>query len=454
MKLRVKVMNMNMLIIIIILLIAGFIVIRTVDNFNLYTRYQYLLSQSDFTDQYLSEYFKIKDVPEKTLVTDREELENMLEKHVGCDVEIIEAGANSVTELQRQALSGNRAYFIGKEGKVRQFYMSSPVYAKGTVIGCVNFTYSLYQADMMKRSLLFTLSILLLAALLLSLVLSYLFSRRLLNPLEKLTHATKEYSKFNFIGIDNINTGDEIEGLANSFNTMGNEIKMMINKIKDEQDKQKKFVDNVTHEIRTPLTNIMGYADLLNRGRDETQKTKYLSNITSESNRLLNMVNNLLELSRLNRYEFAIQKTKTNLKETIEQAAGLMSDRIKKFGFEIEYNLESVTAMVDGEKIKQVIINLIDNAIKYSEGDYLDVKLWKSDMVYISVCDNGKGIPLADIENISEPFYRSDKSRSRKLGGSGLGLSICKEIANAHGGTMNIDSNKGHGTTVTISLQG
>lgn len=453
MKLRFKVMYMNMLIIIIILLTAGFIVIKSVDNFNLYTRYQYLLSQSDFTNQYLSEYFKVKENPEEALIKDSEELEDILEKHVGSEVEIIESSSKNVTELQRQALSGSRAYLISTEDKVRQFYMSFPIYSQEKIIGCVNFTYSLYQADMMRKSIFFTLSILLVAGILLSLFLSYLFSKRLLNPLEKLTRATREYSKLNFIGIDNIRTGDEIEGLASSFNDMGNDIKKMINKLRDEQEKQKKFVDNVTHEIRTPLTNIMGYADLLNRVNNENQRVKYLSNITGESNRLLNMVNNLLELSRLNRYEFAIEKTKTDLKETIEHAVGLMSDRIKKFGFNITLNLEDVTANVDGEKIKQVIINLVDNAIKYSEGDSLSVKLWKTDMIYISVWDNGKGISPDNIKNLSEPFYRADKSRSRKLGGSGLGLSICREIAGAHGGTMNIESSLDHGTTVTISLQ-
>jgi signal transduction histidine kinase len=453
MKLRVKVMAMNMIIIVIILLATGLIILRTVDNFNLYTRYQYLLSQSNFTQQYLYEYFKVKVFPKEALISNKMELENTLEKHVGCEVDIIESGLKNATELQKQALNGDTVYFISSEGEGRLFYMSFPILSKGVIIGCVNFTYSLYQVDMMKRNVLYTLLILLFISLILSLALSVVFSSKLIKPLEKLTSATKEFAKGNFRGIDDIRTGDEIEGLFNSFNDMGNEIKEMINELKDEQNKQRKFVDNVTHEIRTPLTNIMGYADLLNRVQVEKQRTKYLSHISSEGNRLLNMVNNLLELSRLNRYEFALQRTMTDLREIIENAVGLMFDRIKKFGFGIEYNLEDVTAMVDGEKIKQIVINLIDNSIKYSEGDYLTIRLWKSDMVYISISDNGKGIAQTDIDNISQPFYRADKSRSRKLGGSGLGLSICKEIANAHGGTMKIDSETDKGATVTITLQ-
>src|SRR5690606_18751127 len=98
-------------------------------------------------------------------------------------------------------------------------------------------------------------------------------------------------------------------------------------------------------------------------------------------------------------------------------------ERAKRSGFTIECNLQSVTTLADSEKIKQAIINLLDNSIKYSEGDRINIRLWKEEMVYISVTDNGKGIPKDDLKHIMEPFYRVDKSRSRKLGGSGLGLS-------------------------------
>jgi two-component system sensor histidine kinase VicK len=165
------------------------------------------------------------------------------------------------------------------------------------------------------------------------------------------------------------------------------------------------------------------------------------------------MVNNLLELSRLNRYELPVTKLETDLKALIQNVLELMAEKTLRFGFAVEYNLENVTSFIDGEKIKQVIINLIDNAVKHSEGDKIVVKLWKEDMVHISISDNGKGIPKENIKYIAEPFYRLDKSRSRKLGGSGLGLSICRDIIDAHGGTLDINSVVGVGTTVTISLQ-
>jgi two-component system sensor histidine kinase ArlS len=453
MKLRVKVVLVNMLIITAILLTSGFIVLKTVDNFNLYTIYQYLYNQSIFSQQYLSEYLKMKKSPSEVLEKDRKFLEDKLETQAGCKVRITGVNIGTPSPLQKSALEGNKAYFISTGETGRIFYMTSPVSANNSFVGTITFEYSLYQADSMKRTMFFTLSILFIIALAVSFVLSSIFSYRLIKPLEKLTFATREFSKGNFDGIENIKTKDEIEKLASSFNKMGQDIKAMITQLKIEQKKQKEFLDNVTHEIRTPLTNILGYADLSGRVDDEELRKKYSSYIKEEGSRLLSMVNNLLELSRLNRYELPITKEKADLKAIIQNVLELMAEKTLRFRFAVKYELENVTSFIDGEKIKQVVINLMDNAVKHSEGDKIVVKLWKEDMVHISVSDNGKGIPEENIKYITEPFYRLDKSRSRKLGGSGLGLSICRDIIDAHGGTLDINSVVGIGTTVTISLQ-
>ncbi|HEY9059885.1 MAG TPA: HAMP domain-containing sensor histidine kinase [Pseudobacteroides sp.] len=453
MKLRLKVISMNMFIIVAILLVSGIIIIRTIDNFNLYTSYQYVLSQSKFTEQYLTEYLKISEKPHVSLELNINSLEEKLRLQSGCGVEISGSDKASANEMQKNALEGKKVYLISSESPNRKLLMAFPIIVKGSVIGTVSLEYSLYQADSMKRNLQITLVILLVFALSVSLVLSYLFSYRMIKPLEKLTLTTKEYSKGNFNEIGGVKTGDEIEKLAHSFNDMGRNIKDMIDRLTDEQQKQKKFIDSVTHEIRTPLTNIIGYADLSGRVNEEEQRKKYYTYIIDESKRLLNMVNNLLDLSQLNQYEFSVTKKETDLKNVIIKAVELMRDRAGKFGIGIDYQLEDIRARVDGEKIKQVVINIIDNAIKYSEGSLVKLKLWREQGVFIEIRDNGIGIPKDDIKSITEPFYRVDKSRSRKLGGNGLGLSICMEIIDAHGGKLDIDSPEGEGTIVTISLQ-
>jgi signal transduction histidine kinase len=453
MKLRNKIIIINLLIIVSILLAVFNIILNTVDNFNIYTVNQYLINQSNFSQSYLTEYFKSKENPAAILENEKASLEDMLKYQVGCEVSLTGLEVRDPSPLQKSALEGKKAYLITQSEGNRSFLLSFPVFSHGEIIGSVLYTYSLFQADEMRRSLLIVLLSLFVAALLGSALLSFLFSYRIIKPLEKLTRMAKDYSQGNFHPIEDIKTGDEVEKLAISFNEMGRSIKEIITELKMEQEKQKKFLDNVTHEIRTPLTNILGYADLTQKIDNLAQNKKYLDYISAEGERLLNMVNSLLELSRLNRYDLAVEKKNSELNIILEQACSLMRDRAEKFGIKVIYELAPVKAMVDGEKIKQVIINLLDNAIKYSEGDLITVRLRKEEMVHICVSDNGKGIPQFYVNSLTEPFYRVDKSRSRKLGGSGLGLSICREIIELHGGQININSEEGKGTTVTILLQ-
>lgn len=455
MKLRTKVVSMNMLIIIAALLVGSFCILRLVDNFNLYTVYQYLSGQSEFSRQYLTEFLKMKRDPEAALEGSKTLLEGKFGKQVGCSVKITGLKPEDPTALQKSALKGTTSYLIDTRGPDRVFRYSFPIHAGSQVVGTVLYEYPLYQADQMRRSLMAGVAILLAVSLLASLLLSTLFSYRLIRPLEKLTKATEEFSRGNFKEIDPSSTRDEVEVLTRSFNGMGLSLRDMIAALRNEQEKQKKFLDNVTHEIRTPLTNILGYADLSERVGDAEQRSLYLSRIGSEGNRLLHMVNNLLELSRINRYEFSLDRKDTDMRALIAQTVELMSDRARKYGFQIRSEMgdSGISANVDGEKIKQALMNLIDNAVKYSGGSRITVRLWRENGVHVRVEDNGKGIPEADLANILEPFYRVDKSRSRQLGGSGLGLSICRDIAAAHGGNLRIESKEGAGTIVTLSLQ-
>ncbi len=453
MKLRNKMIAINLLIILSILLAVFTIILKTVDNFNIYTIHQYLLNQSNLSQTYLSEYFLLKNNPIEVLSNEIASLEEKLKAQAGCEVSLTGLNVRDPSPLQKSALEGRKAYLITKVGENRSIFLSFPILAQGEIIGSVNYSYSLYQADEMRKGLFIVLVSLFIVASLGSALLSFLFSYRMIKPLEKLTGMANDYSQGNFRVIEDIKTGDEVEKLANSFNEMGRNIKKMITELKEEQEKQKKFLDNVTHEIRTPLTNILGYTDLTQKVDHVAQKDKYLDYISGEGERLLNMVNSLLELSRLKRYELAVELTDTELNNILEQACSLMRDRAEKFGIKVSYDLANVNAIVDGDKIKQVLINLLDNAIKYSEGDKITVRLWKETLVHISVKDNGKGISQSYINSLTEPFYRVDKSRSRKLGGSGLGLSICREIIELHGGEMNINSIEGKGTIVTISLQ-
>jgi len=354
---------------------------------------------------------------------------------------------------EQRALEGFKTYYVERNRKKSIFHLSFPIILNNNIVGVGSYHYPLYEIDRMKRQLIIILTIVALVSSIIIFLLSYSLSIRIIKPLEKLIKLTRQYSKGNFKKADPIKTGDEIEELALSFEKMGEEIESTITSLKEEQAKQKRFMDNVTHEIRTPLTNIIGYADLIPRISNEEQRNNYLAHIHSEGNRLLNMVENLLELSRLKQYSFSIERKDEDLKLLIDKVIELMTPRATKMGFLLEHDINSVKAFVDGDKIKQVIINILDNAIKHSDGDTIKVKLWESEDVNIQISDNGKGIPLEDIENITQPFFRVDKSRSKKMGGAGLGLAICKEIIEMHNGSFKIESEIHKGTVVTISLQ-
>lgn len=455
MKMRNKVFAINFTITIIVVLLIAIFIVVVVDDYNLNTVYQYLLSQSDFSQTYVTQYLSGTDLRHHNLIllNHKGTIEERLAKQVGCPVTIKGNWGQDLRLEQQSALKGKKAYFVETTQQKRVFHFAFPLISEGIIVGIASYHYSLYEIDRMRGQLILVLGIATFFSSLIVFLLSYGLSFRIIKPLERLINLTRDYSAGNFRKKEEIRTGDEIEELAVAFEKMGSDIEGIIVNLKEEQAKQKRFMDNVTHEIRTPLTNIMGYADLLPRINDEEQKSKYLLNIQSEGKRLLEMVESLLELSRLKQYSFSLEKKEENLKDLIEKVIDLMIPRIKKMGFSLDCDLQSIKANVDEEKVKQVIINILDNAIKYSEGNMINMRLWEDEKINIQILDNGKGIPCQDVENLTQPFFRVDKSRSKKMGGVGLGLSICKEIIENHGGTLKIESEINKGTIVTISLQ-
>lgn len=227
-----------------------------------------------------------------------------------------------------------------------------------------------------------------------------------------------------------------------------------ITEIKRLEKIKKDFVVNVSHELRTPLTAIKGFVETL---EDElSQKHKhYLGIIKRHTDRLINIVNDLLLLSELEERKFELIKEKVNLKDLIENVIKIFDQRLKEKGLTItlDANKEPFPIKADSFKLEQMFINLIDNAIKYTEkGDIKVSLIYNGEMANIEIQDTGIGIPEKDLARIFERFYVVDKSRSRRLGGTGLGLSIVKHIALLHNGKIDVESALGVGTRFIISL--
>ena len=220
---------------------------------------------------------------------------------------------------------------------------------------------------------------------------------------------------------------------------------------------QKELVADVSHELKTPITSIMGYADtLLEGGYDEETQTKFLNVIASESRRMARLVTDLLTLSRYDSNKKKTQKESFDLGELVKRCQEKLAIEIKKKGHKVDCFVTADVPLVyaDKDDIERVVLNILSNSIKYTQ-DNGEIKIYVGFVyndAYIKIFDNGIGIPEEDLSRIFERFYRVDKARTREMGGTGLGLSIAKEILDKNGGSIDIKSKVGEGTEVVIRV--
>ena len=220
---------------------------------------------------------------------------------------------------------------------------------------------------------------------------------------------------------------------------------------------RKEFIADVSHELKTPITSIMGYADtLLEDDYDKETEEKFLTVITTEARRMAKLVTDLLSLSKYDNDEIKQEKTEFDLGELVKQCQDKVQIEIDKKQQNVECfvtaNVPAVYADKDG--IERVVLNILTNSIKYTENGG-SIKIYVGFVyndAYIKVIDTGIGIPEKDLSRIFERFYRVDKARTRQLGGTGLGLSIAKEILDKNNGSIDIKSKAGEGTEVVIKI--
>ncbi|MDP8266786.1 MAG: ATP-binding protein [Candidatus Aceula meridiana] len=221
---------------------------------------------------------------------------------------------------------------------------------------------------------------------------------------------------------------------------------------------RKDFVANVSHELRTPITNIKGFSETLLDGalHDKKNAEDFLRTIYADANRLAQLVEDLLDLSRIESGKAALEMSSCHIKDIVDRVTVSLKEQIKRKNVAIEKDIPKNLAQVqvNEKNIAQVLLNLIDNAIKYNEkGGCIQISAKESNgFVEVSVADNGIGIPAEDLPRIFERFYRVDKARSRELGGTGLGLAIAKHLVQSHKGQISVKSELGQGTTFRFTL--
>lgn len=246
----------------------------------------------------------------------------------------------------------------------------------------------------------------------------------------------------------------EIDMLADSFNNMAECNEKYISQLKEEYKKQEEFTGSFTHELKTPLTTIIGYSDLL-RTYDlpQNERRMYAEYIYKEGKRLESLSIHLLNLLVMNNQSFTLSEVKTEvLAYDLKSATAFLP---QKYGVSLDFYLAKDSVICEPSLLKTLIINLMDNGCKASEkGSRVTVVGKREQGFYvIQVIDHGMGIPENEIKKITEPFYMVDKSRARKQGGAGLGLALCSKIALIHGTSLEITSQLGKGTTVSFKLK-
>ncbi len=298
----------------------------------------------------------------------------------------------------------------------------------------------------------------LLAGALAATALALFVSRRLAGPLIQMNQVARAMAAGDFRRRIDLRASDELGMLAESLNTLSEKLQEKIAALERADRNRREFVANVSHELRTPLTIIQGYAEAIQDGlaREAGREEEYLRNILEETARLRRLVDDLLDLRQMEAGQVRIKKEPVDLGPIIRRVTDRFAPVAQEKGVALarsgEENLLPVSG--DADRLEQVLINLVDNAVRYTPagGKITIAAQGEPDCVRVTVRDTGPGIPENELPLIWERFYKADKARQRAGAGSGLGLAIARQIVALHGGAIEVQSRPGEGTSFTFTL--
>ncbi len=296
------------------------------------------------------------------------------------------------------------------------------------------------------------------AILLLELPVCYALTVWLLRPLRRLSRATRRIASGNMEVRAKVESDDEVGQLTRDFNRMADHLEQQFTELQDTARRQEDFIGSFAHELKTPLTSMIGYSDML-RSREMTEEERFdaANYIFKEGKRLEALSFKLLDLMVLRHQEF--QKKPVSTTWLADEVGGILEPTLKEKEIEFQTSVQDTRLKMEPDLMKTVLMNLLDNGRKAMEGGVAPKRLFligrpEKDGYAFYVHDTGKGIPTEELSRITEAFYMVDKSRARKQGGAGLGLSICAEIVQRHGGRLSFQSEEGKGTLARVWLPG
>lgn len=350
----------------------------------------------------------------------------------------------------KSAIAGTTGSWRGVDPYYGERVMSVtiPLWNETRVVSMLRYSASLGQVDAMVSLLIRMAAVVGIGVVLLFLGLSLFLAQRIVKPIRELTRAARYMAEGDWTRRAIHRNDDEIGQLAETFNVMVMELSRR-EKLKDD------FISSISHELRTPLTSIKGWSETLKESEpteDDEEVKLGLSIISRETERLSGLVEDLLDFSKLSARTMELHSEVLDfngpVKETVNQLA--VREEHTRVRILATYGKSPITVRGDANRLKQVIINLIDNALKFTPagGTIRVVTKTEQDVAMLTVSDTGCGIEEEDLPHVTEKFYKASTGQ----GGSGLGLAICKEIIELHGGQLTIDSERGAGTIVTIRV--
>lgn len=346
-----------------------------------------------------------------------------------------------------KALKGEQSRWIGKVDYYDKKVMavSYPLEVDGDIIGIIRFITSLEEIENVITNIMIIFVSISIGVLILGIILSIILSNSIINPIKYLNNVAEKMGSGNLSVRSNIESKNEIGQLSNTLNFMANEIS------RREQLKNE-FISQVSHELRTPLTAIKGWTITLNNEETDKETLKLgFEIIEKEADRLSLMVEELLDFSRLINEKVSLEIKKVNIRDFINHIESFMAPRASKEDINLKFITEASGFMyVDSNRLKQVFINLLDNAFKFTEvkGHVTFTTSISDENIKFIIEDDGCGISEEDLPKVKQKFFKGKNSNSK----NGIGLSICDEIIKLHNGEFNIYSKLGIGTKVEVII--
>lgn len=451
----------NLAILILILFVIATIMIYAIQNYYYLSTEQYLTAKLTTITSILSKYST------DTTKNFSSEVRNMVESFSDKDkIELMAINSKGTVVLTSSGFSPdasvvmkdfdeaieakNFRHWIGKtENNEKIMAVSYPISSKNSDYSAMRVVVSMSDVD----NIIFSMALLVICCcmlVLLPLIFSGIyFVGSIVKPVQKVNSVTRKFAMGDFTERITAETNDELGQLCASINHMADELSTA-------EAMKNEFISSVSHELRTPLTAIKGWAETINTDNDAETTKKGIRIIVSETERLSQMVEELLDFSRMQNGKFTLQMTTIDILAELEDAILIYTEKAKKENTSIIYNSPEMLPFIFGDKnrLRQVFINIIDNAIKYSSSpereSIIQINAFQKNSrnLCITIEDNGCGISAADLPKIKTKFFKANHSKR----GSGIGLAVADEIITMHHGKLEIESHENVGTTVNIIL--